>query len=170
MRTKTISAAIAATVVAAALVPSAAEASNASLRVAVQRADKKIYETPALKSAISELSRGAKASVSGSSAGKAENLLAKELTALEAAKRDVGAQKGTTQASEEGRTVWLEAAGKLMDGYRDYLDAATDFKKGSSSAAAAKAKSGAARLKGGFLEQHRGEVLLKVRNPGRAGE
>jgi hypothetical protein len=139
------------------LLTGSAQASDASVRSAIEHSNKQVRESGELKSALKELREDPSSLERLHAAiGKFDGTIRKVIST-------VSAQKVSTAQGAKGKSEYIGGLRKLMAGFNDVVVAIGDLKAHKATAAKAEMKKAVALVKAGGEEGKRGEALLHVR-------
>jgi hypothetical protein len=138
-------------------VASVAQASDASVRSAIETAGKQAKESPELQGALKEIKSDPK------TIAKLQKALTAFETTLRKAASTVAAQEASSENGRKGRSDWLGGIHKLIRGFEDLGTAVGDIKDGHKTAAKSELKLAAAAIKAGGAEGKTGQALLGVK-------
>jgi Skp family chaperone for outer membrane proteins len=156
--TSSILSLVACVALAALVGPAAAQASDASVRSAIENTGKQIKESPELKEAFVELKTEPKTLT------KLQTALKAFKEALNKAIVTVSAQKASTPKGEQGETDWLEGAHKLLGALDDVSTAVTKLQHHEKAAAKAELLKTKPALQGASTKVKAGKALLGVKS------
>ena len=139
------------------LLAGGAQASDSSVRSAIEASSQQAKESPELQGALSELKSDPK------SIAKVQKGIAAFDSALRKVAAKVAAQKASTSNGKQGEADWLGGVHKLIQGFGDLNTALSDIKSGNKSAAKPEAKHAVALAKEGIAEAKKGKSLLGVK-------
>lgn len=139
------------------LLASGAQASDSSVRSAIEASSKQAKESPELQSALSELKSDPK------SIAKLQKGIAAFDSALKKIAAKVSAQNASTANGKQGEADWVGGIDKVAKGFGDLNSALSEIKSGNKSAAKSEAKQAVALVKEGAAEARKGKSLLGVK-------
>jgi hypothetical protein len=134
-----------------------AQASDASVRSAIESANKHAKESPELQGALTELKSDPK------SIAKLQTGLKEFESALRKVASTVGSQHASTAKGKEGEAKWLGGIHKVIRGFEYIGTALTDIKAHNKTAAKAEAKKAVTEVKAGEASAKAGKALLGVK-------
>jgi uncharacterized phage infection (PIP) family protein YhgE len=140
------------------LVAGGAQASDSSVRSAIESSSKQAKESSELQGALSELKSDPK------SVAKLQKGIATFDSALKQIAAKVSAQKASTSNGKQGEADWLGGIHKVAKGFEDLSTALSDIKSGNKSAGKSEAKQAVTLVKQGIEEAKKGKTLLGVKN------
>jgi hypothetical protein len=135
-----------------------AQASDASVRGAIEGAAKELKESPKLEKEIAALKNPSKADLQ-----KVVKAVGTLQTDLQKVASKVSAQTASTTAGKEGEEDWLEGIKNVANGFGDFKTGLLDLEKKSVSTGKTEVKKGAKLIKQGSAEVKKGDALLKVK-------
>jgi septal ring factor EnvC (AmiA/AmiB activator) len=143
--------------IAALCVASAAQASDSSVRSAIESSGKASNESPELQAALTEIKSDPK------SIAKLQNGLKEFETALRKVANTVSAQEASTENGKKGEADWLAGVHKVIRGFEGVGTAVNDVKDHHKAAAKTELKQAAEMIKSGVAEAKTGKALLGVK-------
>ncbi len=139
------------------LTATGAQASDASVRQAIEHSSQQVKESGEVKSALTELREDPK------SLEKVASAVHKFDGAVRKVIATVSAQKASTTQGAKGKSEYIGGLRKLVAGFNDLGTAIADIKAHNKTAAKAEAKKAVALVKAGAAEGKSGEALLHVK-------
>jgi hypothetical protein len=136
---------------------SAAQASDSSVRSAIESSSKAAKENPELEAALTEIKSDPK------SIAKLQIALKHFESALGKVANTVSAQQASTENGEKGKADWLAGVHKVIRGFEDLGTAVGDVKDHHKAAAKAELKQALETIKSGTAEAKTGKTLLGVK-------
>ena len=139
------------------LAAGAAQASDSSVRAAIESSGKQIKESGELQQALTEIRNNPK------TIAKLQKGLKEFEAALTKALTTVEPQEASTTAGKEGKADWTGGIRKVIEGFKDLGVTLSDLKAGHKAAARSELKQAAALVKGGATMAKKGKSLLGVK-------
>jgi hypothetical protein len=139
------------------LAASGAQASDSSVRAAIESSNKQVKESPELQGALSEIKNDPK------TIAKLQKGITTFDSALNKIAAKVAAQKASTPNGKQGQADWVGGIRKLTKGFEDLNTALSDIKNGNKSAAKPELKQAVTLVKQGVVEAKKGKALLGVK-------
>jgi hypothetical protein len=134
-----------------------AQASDSSVRAAIETSGKQIKENGELQQALTEIKDNPK------TIAKLQKGLKEFETALTKVVTTVEAQEASTPAGKEGEEDWTGAIHDVIKGFKDLGTALGDLKAGHKAEAKAELKKAGVLVKEGATEAKKGKTLLGVK-------
>jgi uncharacterized phage infection (PIP) family protein YhgE len=135
-----------------------AQASDSSVRSAIESSSRQAKESSELQGALAELKSDPK------SIAKLQKGIATFDSALKKIAAKVSAQKASTSNGKQGEADWLGGIHKVAKGFEDLNEALSDIKSGNKSAAKSEAKQAVGLVKSGAVQAKKGKTLLGVKS------
>jgi hypothetical protein len=134
-----------------------AQASDSSVRSAIEASTQQVKESPELQGALSELKSDPK------TIAKLQKGIATFDGALKKVAAKVSAQKASTSNGKQGEADWVGGIRKVAKGFEDLGTALSDLKSGNKSGGKTELKQAIALVKQGAEEAKKGKSLLGVK-------
>jgi seryl-tRNA synthetase len=139
------------------LAAGAAQASDSSVRAAIETSGKQIKENGELQQALTEIKDNPK------TIAKLQKGLKEFETALTKVVTTVEAQEASTPAGKEGEEDWTGGIRDVVKGFKDLGTALGDLEAGHKGEAKAELKKAGVLVKEGAAEAKKGKTLLGVK-------
>ncbi|HTA37048.1 MAG TPA: hypothetical protein VK761_10060 [Solirubrobacteraceae bacterium] len=139
------------------LAASGAQASDSSVRAAIEASSRQVKESSELQGALSEFKSDPK------DLAKLQKGIATFVGALKKVEAKVSAQKASTSKGKQGEADWLGGIRKVAKGFEDLNTTLSDIKSGNKSAAKSELKQAVTLVKQGAVEAKEGKALLGVK-------
>ncbi len=143
-------------VLGALLAAGAAQASDSSVRAAIENAGKQVKENGELQQALTQIKDNPK------TIAKLQKGLKEFEAALTKVVTTVEAQEASTTTGKEGEEDWTGGVRKLIAGFKDLGITLNDLKAGHKAAAKSELKKAATLVKDGTATAKEGKTLLGV--------
>jgi uncharacterized phage infection (PIP) family protein YhgE len=134
-----------------------AQASDSSVRAAIESSNKQVKESPELQGALSEIKNDPK------TIAKLQKGIAAFDSALNKIATKVSAQKASTSNGKQGEADWVGGIRKVAKGFKDLDTTLSEIKSGNKSAAKSELKQAVTLVKQGAAEAKKGKALLGVK-------
>jgi septal ring factor EnvC (AmiA/AmiB activator) len=140
------------------LVVATAQASDSSVRAAIENSSKQVKESGELQQALKEIKDNPK------TIAKLQKGLKEFETALTKVVTTVESQEASTSTGKEGEADWLGGVHKVIKGFKELGAGLTALKSGHRSEAKTEVKQAGALVKEGTALGRKGDTLLGVKS------
>ncbi len=137
-----------------------AQASDSSVRAAIENSSKQVKESGELQQALKEIKDNPK------TVSKLQRGVKEFETALSKVADTVEAQEASTSTGKEGEADWLGGIHKVIKGFKDLNTALVNVKSGHRTTAKAEVKRAGELVKEGASMAKKGQTLLGVKPTG----
>ena len=137
-----------------------AQASDSSVRAAIESSSRQAKESGELQQALKEIKDNPKTIT------KLQKGVKDFETTLSKVADTVEAQEASTSSGREGEADWLGGIHKVIKGFKDLNTALSDLKSGHRTAAKTELKQAGALVKEGAAMAKKGQTLLGVKQTG----